>query len=249
MEDRQKKQKRFEANSEIKDGGSIQILGVRVSSSSIGSVLSLILAECRKKDLTRPYFVVTANPEIIMAAQADEEYRQVLNGADLVIADGAGLKLVGIRQIVPGRKLVRRLLETRLKVFYLGGKSGVAGEMANKFGGRWDEGHKNIKVDLIDPVTNERIINKINKYEPDLLLVAYGAPWQERWIAANLDKIKAKVVMGVGGTFDYLAGRRPEPPEWINRVGLEWAWRLVHEPWRWKRQLALIRFVGKNLFD
>ena len=90
---------------------------------------------------------------------------------------------------------------------------------------------------------------KVNKYKPDILLVAYGAPWQEKWLWTNRHRLKAKVGIGVGGAFDYLTGHAAVPSEWINKLGLEWLWRLVHEPWRWRRQLSLIRFGWKVLID
>ena len=86
-------------------------------------------------------------------------------------------------------------------------------------------------------------IRRINKFRPHLLFVAYGAPMQEKWIAANLPQLKINVAMGVGGAFDYLAGRVQRAPQWLRRGGLEWLWRLIQEPWRWKRQLRLVKFV------
>jgi len=231
-----------------KAGDIVQILGVDVSGSNHNRVLTLLKEKMGEKSFGKPFFVITANPEIIMMAQDDLEYRKILNLADLVIADGAGLRLAGAKYIIPGRKLARELIKNG-KVFYLGGKNGAAQEMANRYGGMFNEGADDIKLEILNSKseTNSKILNQINKFKPDLLLVAYGAPWQEKWIATNLDKIKAKVVMGVGGTFNYLTGRAPEPPEWVSKMGCEWLWRLVHEPKRWKRQLKLVRFVGKVL--
>lgn len=237
--------KTVEAGVKNKDRYTVNILKVNVTSTSMKAVLTEIDGKCDNNTFVKPFFVVSANPEIIMAAQEDEDYKRILNSADLVFADGAGLRLAGVKEIFPGRKLVRELLgKKKLKVFYLGGKFGVARQMAEKYGGEWDEGEKSIRAGEQE---NGRIISKINQYKPDLLLVAYGAPWQEKWIAANLPKIEAKVVMGVGGTFDYLTERVKEPPEWVSRVGFEWLWRLLHEPWRWKRQINLLRFVFKLL--
>ena len=214
----------------------VKVLGVGVSSTSEAQVLGKIGEFLTKNDKMR--LIVTINPEFVMLAQDDPEFKKILNGADLAIADGVGLKLAGVRQVVPGRKLVEALLHKGCKVFYLG--SFVAAEMAKKFGGAYDDGEKNIRAGEQE---SERIIAKINKYKPDILLVAYGAPWQEKWIWANRRKLKAKIGMGVGGTFDYLTGHTSVPPEWVNKMGLEWLWRLVHEPWRWRRQLNLVRFA------
>jgi len=235
--------KNSESGTEKKGRYIVNILGVDVVSSLTSSLLKQFEQIINKKVFVKPFFVITANPEILMLGQNDGEYQKILNSADLVIADGMGLKLAGIKDVTPGRVLAGELLSKKLKIFFLGGKNQVAREMAIKYGGKWDDGHKNIRIDPIDLITNERIINKINKCKPDVLLVAYGSPWQEKWIAENLSKLQAKVVMGVGGAFDYLTGRTKIPPDFINKAGLEWAWRLWHEPWRWKRQLALVKFI------
>jgi N-acetylglucosaminyldiphosphoundecaprenol N-acetyl-beta-D-mannosaminyltransferase len=167
----------------------------------------------------------------------------------LVVADGNGLRLAGARNIVKGREVVEKILrlEKNYKVFYLGGKGGVSQKMAEMYGGEWDEGAQNIKFEIrnLKSISNIRILNKINKYKPDLLLVAYGAPWQEKWLRAYSQELRAKVVMGVGGTFDYLAGKAKLPPKWMEKLGLEWLWRLIQTPGRWKRQVNLIRFLFK----
>ena len=212
----------------------VNVLGVGVSSTELAEVLTKIDSFLTKKGKMK--LIVTVNPEFVMLAQDDPEFKKILNGADLAFADGAGLKLAGVKEIVPGRKLVEAIVR-KYRVFYLGSR--VASEMAKKFGGGWDDG----EVDIKNPVRNDEIIAKIKRFKPDILLVAYGAPWQEKWLWANRHKLKAKVGMGVGGTFDYLTGHVLLPPEWVNKMGLEWLWRLVHEPWRWRRQLRLLRFV------
>lgn len=219
----------------------VDILGVRVASSHMDEVLGILQKKMTQKTYDRPFFVVTVNPEFLVQAGEDKEFKKILNEADLAIADGAGLKLAGVKEIIPGRKLVEELLGLKLKIFYLGGRNGVSEFMAKKYGGEFAEGERNEE--------NLEIIKKINEYRPDLLLVAYGAPWQEKWIYRHLEEIKAKVVTGVGGAFDYLVGRSKIPPDWVNRAGLEWLWRLVHEPWRWKRQLRLVKFVGLVVLD
>lgn len=77
----------------------------------------------------------------------------------------------------------------------------------------------------------------------DILFVAYGFPKQEEWIYKNLPDLPVKVAMGVGGAFDYISGRVPRAPKFVRAIGLEWLFRLLVQPWRWKRQLALVKFV------
>ncbi|OGC92635.1 hypothetical protein A3D85_03460 [Candidatus Amesbacteria bacterium RIFCSPHIGHO2_02_FULL_47_9] len=220
----------------------VEILGVKVTSSRLDRVIGILKEKLTKKIYEGPFFVVTVNTEFVMLAQEDEDFMRILNSADLAVADGAGLKLAGVKNVVPGRSLVGELLKLKLRTFYLGGRNGVAEAMARKYGGEWDGGEKSIRAGEHKSIS---ILNKINKYKPDLLLVAYGAPWQEKWIYRHLTELKVKVVMGVGGSFDYLTGRAKVPPEWISGAGLEWLWRLVHEPWRWRRQLRLARFLLK----
>jgi len=226
--------KKFEAKSEIKGQYIGDLFGVPIFSGHNKEVLNIITKQMDKKAYVMPYFVVTLNTEMLVNSEGDSEYKAILKNADLLVADTNGLRFLGVRHIYPGRKLVKDLLKLRKhRVFYLGGWENVARAMAKKYGG---VGYEKIE-DL-------GVVNKINKYNPDLLLVAYGGgAKQEKWIASNLDKLKAKVVIGVGGTFNYLTGKAKLPPVWMERLGLEWAWRLYEEPWRWKRQLKLIRFL------
>ncbi len=225
----------------------VNILGVGVTSTSMLTVLTKIADICREKAKARPFFLTTVNPEFVILAQSDPDFRDILNASDMAIPDGVGLRLAApnLTEIIPGRKLVEAVateskFRAKYKIFYLGGRGRVAHKMAEIYGGEWDAGEENIRAGERE---SKRIISKINKYEPDILFVAYGAPAQEKWIYANLDRIKARVVMGVGGSFDYLTGGAAAPPNWIGKIGLEWFWRLVHEPWRFKRQLALVKFV------
>ena len=95
------------------------------------------------------------------------------------------------------------------------------------------------------PASSEEnaIVEQIRVARPDVLLVAFGAPAQDAWIARNLPRLQTSVAMGVGGTLDYIAGVARRAPVWVQRLGLEWLYRLCREPWRWRRQLALPRFV------
>jgi N-acetylglucosaminyldiphosphoundecaprenol N-acetyl-beta-D-mannosaminyltransferase len=92
------------------------------------------------------------------------------------------------------------------------------------------------------------IIAQVRAAHPHILLVAYGAPAQDMWIARNLDRLGVPVCIGVGGAFDYLAGVHPLAPRWLRRIGLEWLHRLVTQPWRWRRMLALPRFMWRVLW-
>jgi N-acetylglucosaminyldiphosphoundecaprenol N-acetyl-beta-D-mannosaminyltransferase len=100
-----------------------------------------------------------------------------------------------------------------------------------------------------DPAENEAIVRRINDSQADMLFVAYGASRQDKWIARNKDALTTvRLAMGVGGAFDFITGRAVRAPRWLQKVGLEWLHRLIHEPWRWRRMLALPRFTLKVLF-
>ena len=239
-----------EARVTIIEPKKVTIFGVNVAIAEVERVLKIIDTRLKQKTYNKPYLIVTVNSELVMVAQTDDEFKWILNGADLAVADGAGLRLVVPElPIVKGRKIVEELVDNqskaKWKIFYLGGRDGVATEMAAMFGGEADEGHDDIKSQIsnVKSQINTNVIKKINKYKPDVLLVAYGAPWQEKWLEANRSKLKAKGGLGGGGAVDYLTGRSKLPPEWVATAGLEWLWRLVNEPWRWRRQLRLLKFM------
>lgn len=238
-----------------------ELLGVSISQVSfegavaaVGELISLDKQSLHPDELKHRY-IVTINPEFIVQAQKDSQFRDILNHADLAVADGVGIKLAalilgwGNIERIAGVDLVERLFEeaNRLgwRVFLLGGKQG-SGELAAKMlkirypnlqavGLFEGDGSETGDTETVPAVTVGGPI--------DLLLVAYGHPKQEKWIRRNLDKTQAKVAIGVGGTLDYLSGQKKRAPKWWRQSGFEWLYRLLHEPWRWQRQLALPKFV------
>ena len=91
---------------------------------------------------------------------------------------------------------------------------------------------------------DRKIFEQVQRYNPDIIFVGFGVPKQEYWIAENLNKISAKVAIGVGGTLDFMAGKVPRAPEMVRNLGLEWVFRLAVQPWRVKRQLSLLKFIN-----
>lgn len=242
-----------EADALKKDLYQAEVLGVKVTSAPLSRVIRIIEERCKKSTHSRLFFIATVNPEFVMKAQSDSEFRNILNSADLALADGNGLKFADplLATITPGRKIVETLVRSkRLKLFYLGGQPGVAEAMARNFGGRGEMGARVIREELESEQGNVhslQLIKAINAFRPDVLLVAYGAPWQEKWIWKYRNELQVKVAIGVGGSFDYLLGRAKVPPEFIHKLGFEWLWRLVREPWRLKRQLKGGMFFLKVL--
>lgn len=131
-----------------------------------------------------------------------------------------------------------------LSIFLLGGAPGVADRVAQKL----QTEHLGLKIagtwaGSPRPSEEDSICSRIEAAKPDILLVAYGPPKQDLWIAQTMPRLKIPVAMGVGGTFDFIAGVATRAPIWMQRSGLEWLHRLVHEPRRWRRMMTLPRFA------
>ncbi|HLG71622.1 MAG TPA: WecB/TagA/CpsF family glycosyltransferase [Chloroflexota bacterium] len=227
---------------------SVHFLGIRVDDVTIDDAVERI---ARYVEERRPRQVATVNPEFVMAAQRRPDFKAVLDATDLCVPDGVGLtwgsRLIRqpLRGRVPGVDLTWRLAEVAARrgwrLFLLGGFDGVGQRTADRLCAR----HPNLQIagtyegSPQDPVAPERV----REAAPDLLLVAFGAPAQDLWIAAHKGELRVPVSIGVGGTFDFIAGRAKRAPSWLRRIGLEWLHRLVHEPWRWRRMLALPKFA------
>ena len=201
-----------------------------------------------------PQQVVTVNPEFIMAAREDGEFANVLEGAALALPDGVGVlwaaRMLGypLRERVAGVDAVgcwAGLAEEKgYGVFLLGAGEGVAEEAGRRLRERYPRlavvgtfaGSPGFKQE-------EEIVERIKRAFPQMLFVAYGAPQQDKWIARNLGRLGVPVAMGVGGAFDFLARRAERAPHWMRRLGLEWLYRLIRQPWRWRRMLVLPHFA------
>lgn len=227
------------------------ILGVRVDNVNYNQALSLIESFIESRT---PHQVVTVNPEFIVAAQSDEDFRTILNASSLALPDGVGLlwaaRLLGhpLQERVTGVDTLQRLaaLAARkgYRLFLLGAAPGVAVETA----ARLCQTYPGVTIvgthaGSPAPAEEDEIVRLIQRARPDILFVAYGAPAQDKWIARNLERLGVPVAMGVGGAFDFISGRAKRAPRWVQRLGLEWLHRLCHQPWRWRRMLALPKFV------
>ncbi len=226
----------------------ILILGVPVHAVTTSETLEWIAAAIAER---RPRQVCTANPEFVMRAQRDPEFRMALNQADLVLPDGVGLlwaaRWLGARlpERVAGSDLIYRIAERAAesgwRLYLLGAAEGVAEKTAQILNRR----HPRLNVVGTfagSPAASEAgdLIARIRAARPDLLLVAYGAPQQDVWIARYRDRLDVPVNMGVGGTFDFVAGVARRAPGWVRRLGLEWLHRLWQQPWRAGRILTAV---------
>ncbi|MEQ6390861.1 WecB/TagA/CpsF family glycosyltransferase [Bacillaceae bacterium S4-13-58] len=230
-----------------------EILGVKVSNETYDSLKKQLFHNIEEK---KQSFIVAVNPEKIIKAQEDEQLKELINTADYQIPDGVGVliasKLQGgsISNRITGIDLMTVLLEEAAhkaaKVFLYGGKPGVADQASHEISRRYPDIQI---VGVLDGYIQEQdiLLEEINKANPDILFVALGSPKQEEWIRANKSKLNVSIFQGVGGSFDVFAGNIKRAPALFRRFGLEWLYRLLAEPWRWKRQLALPRFLLKVL--
>ncbi len=248
-------------NFDIKSMDKINILGTEINKINYQETLLKIEKFIADQ---KQHYIVTPNPEIILKASQDIYYRGVLNNASLSLADGFGLILGSwflgdpIYHRVTGIDLTYKMTglasKKGYKVFLLGGKEDAAQIAKTKLELKYkglnivgaEEGFQDVQK--ITPEENSKIIEKIKDSQAQILLVAYGAPFQEKWIYKNLRKIpNIKVAMGVGGTFDFISGKILRAPKIFRKLGLEWFWRLFMEPVRINRILNATLKYSWNL--
>lgn len=237
---------------------SVRILGVRVDDLLEDEAVAHIDGMIRSGGA---HHVVTVNPEFVMEARHNPLFRSVLERADLATADGAGLLLAAryrgtpLRGRVTGVELSLRLAELAAtkgyRLFLLGAAPGVAEAAAAalqaRFPGLTIAG---CYAGSPDPRHEPLLHQMIAAASPHILLVAYGHPRQDLWIARNQPVLQVPVAIGVGGVLDYLSGRVVRAPHWLRRLGLEWAYRLARQPQRWRRIVTAVpHFLLAVLFD
>ncbi len=234
------------------------ILNVKVHALTNFQVLALIEQFIASG---RPHQLVTVNPEFVVGAQQDDTFRQIINNAALALPDGVGLlkaarflKTTPLPERVPGSDLVIQLAELShqkgYRIYFLGAREGVAkqaiGRLKARYPGLRVAGYYAGSPALEE---NEALVQRILATTPDILLVAYGAPKQDKWIARNLDRLQTPVCIGVGGSFDFIAGTAKRAPRWMQRWGLEWLHRLLRQPWRWRRIWNAVPRFGWLVFQ
>ena len=231
----------------------VPVLDVMVDSVTMNEAVNIIEGYVKKKENS---LVATANAEMIMMAHNDLELREILNQAELVVADGAGTVWAArhlgfpMPERVAGYDLVQCLLkrapETGMKVFFLGSAPGVA-EMAKATAEKNYPGVEivGVKDGYFKPEEEQAVIDQIKQAKPDLLLVALGVPRQEKWIKKYLTELNVPVSIGVGGTLDVMAGVVKRAPIWMQKAKMEWLYRGLLQPKRIGRLIALPKFVLK----
>lgn len=243
----------------------IDMMGTRINNVTMDEAVNT----CEKKVNNGEQFVIyTPNSEIIMMANRDEEFKELLNKSDLNIPDGIGLiyaskiKKHPLKEKVAGYDLTVNLIklanEKGLKIYFVGGKPGVAEKASQNIKkdfpnvnivGVSDGYFKGTHLGMQGHEEEKRLIADINDKAPDMLFVGFGAKKQERWIEYNKNLINAKIIVGNGGTFDGLSGEVKRAPDIYIKLGLEWFYRLMKEPKRIKRQILLPQFMLKVIFS
>lgn len=231
------------------------ILGVDVSPLSYEDLKKNI-----EKDIenNKKSFIVAINPEKILKARKDEKLKELLNNATYEIPDGIGviyaskLRKGNIKTRITGIDSMEMLCklseEKKYKIFMYGAKE----ETIKKAKENLEIKFPNIQiVGTINGYEkdNDKIISSINKSNADIVFVALGSPKQEYWITENMDKVSAKIFQGVGGSFDVFSGNIKRAPKWMQKIGLEWLYRLIKEPKRIFRQIKLVKFLWLALIE
>lgn len=231
----------------------VRILGVRVDGVTFQGLLACI-EQWIADPTERGRQICTVNPEFVMQARQNPAFAAVLEAADLCIADGVGLLWAARRlgQPLPERVtgsdgvplIAARAARQGWRLFLLGAGPGVAERAGDVLTQRYP-GLQVVGAFAGSPADADapEIIERIRRAQPDVLFVAYGAPKQDFWIARHKPALQVPVMMGVGGSLDFLVGVQQRAPAWVQRINLEWFYRLVRQPARWRRQLALPKFV------
>ena len=232
----------------------LSILGVQIDNLSKPEVLKKVEYFL---DSDKQHYIVTPNPEFLVAAQKDEEFKNILNNADLAIPDGFGLKIAS--RILHKQKINRfagvdlmiKICELATKknksIYLFGAGESVAQKTAKelkkqfpklKIAGAESGGKISNFQFLISNTDLNKSSNlaKIKQADPDILFIALGQVKQEKWIAQNLPKLPSiRLAIGIGGSFDYISKKTPRAPKFLRILGLEWLFRLILQPKRIKR--------------
>lgn len=225
------------------------VLGVKCSSLTMEEALQILEGFLSEE---RPHLVVTVGPEMVMRAQENEEFKALVNGADLVVPDGAGIlwagrhcgikfpeRVAGVELIV---RFAQRLGRLQAPLFLLGAAPGIA----EKAGENLQKQIDNLPLAGVndgyfqDP---QPIVEKIAASRAKVLYVGLGSPAQERWVRQHGAAAGIRVGIGVGGSFDVLSGAKKRAPRWMIQLHLEWLYRFLCEPSRFGRILAIPKFM------
>ena len=228
----------------------LNVLGVGVDTYTMEEAADVLVAAMENDE---PFSVYTPNSEIILYAYKNPDYLDIINRGNMITPDGIGVvhasKILKrpLKERVSGFDLANVVLQkiatTGKKVYLFGGKPGVAEDAAKKITELYPGTVICGTADgYFDAEKEQKIIADISQQQPDLLFVCLGFPKQETWIDAHKNELGAKVLMGIGGSLDVFAGTAKRAPEAFQKLGLEWLYRLIKQPSRFIRMLALPKF-------
>jgi N-acetylglucosaminyldiphosphoundecaprenol N-acetyl-beta-D-mannosaminyltransferase len=229
----------------------VSILGLPVDKLTMDEAIEKIEAFVASK---KPHIIVTADSSAIVRAQSDDEFRRIVESADLVTPDSTGVvwaarrKGTPVKERVSGVDLADRICarsaDKGWRIFLLGAAPGVAEIAAEKMRLR----HPGCNIvgarhGYFPEDSDEIVAKEVAEKKPDVLFVAMGIPRQEKFIARTQAIVGASVAMGVGGTLDVLSGRAKRAPKFVQNMSMEWLWRLILNPKKWSKARSLPRFA------
>lgn len=230
----------------------VEMFGLSISSMDMDATVEYLVCAVSSG---KPHQVVTINPIMIMDGLANPERMKVFREAELLVPDGAGVVWAASRlgtpvaERVPGIELMHRLLEEadrrHWRIYLLGASEDVIvaarDRLKQKYPGALFAGYHH---GFFTEEEDEQIVEHIRAAKPHLLFMASSTDKQEPWISRYREALGVPVVMGVGGSFDIAAGKLKRAPQWMRRMRIEWLYRLIQEPSRYKRMLALPKFMA-----
>ncbi|MDR6553627.1 WecB/TagA/CpsF family glycosyltransferase [Paenibacillus qinlingensis] len=235
----------------------VRIYGVPISKMSMKQTVDYL---SKVIEVKQPHQVITANPIMVMAAQDDPSYLKMMQQAELIVPDGTGVVWAAARvgqpvaERVPGYDLIHELMKVGekkdWKVYLLGASNEVIQAAADKIRSTYPKVKLvGVRDGYFGDAEDAQVIQAIKEAAPDLLLVGRAAANQEPWIGKYKQQLGVPVMMGVGGSFDVLSGKLKRAPVIFQKLRLEWFYRLLQEPWRYKRMLLLPKFAVKVMRD
>jgi N-acetylglucosaminyldiphosphoundecaprenol N-acetyl-beta-D-mannosaminyltransferase len=241
----------------------VAILGVAIDNLTMAEVLSIVEEQIAEGGFHQ---IATANVDFLITAVNDDELCETLGQCDLVLADGMPLVWASrflrtkLKERVAGADLVPLLAklsaEHGYRIFMLGAdeesSAGAARWMQTKFPGVCICGRFSPTLRPLEEMDHEDILLRIEEAKPEILLVAFGNPKQEKWLAMHRNRLKVPVCIGVGGSFEFLSGRLRRAPVWMQQYGLEWVYRMMQEPSRLSKRYfnnaaGLLRYLPAQL--
>jgi N-acetylglucosaminyldiphosphoundecaprenol N-acetyl-beta-D-mannosaminyltransferase len=235
----------------------VSFYGIRVSKLNMQQTVEKLTQAIANRQPTQ---VITANPIMLMTALDQPEYMAMMQRAELIVPDGAGLvwaaSYVGepVAEKVAGIDLMHELFAKGeikgWRIFLLGASPEIIQVTAGKLKSRYPQLQLvGVRDGYFKADENEAVVNQIREAAPDILLVGRSADKQEPWIDRYKDDLGVPIMMGIGGSFDVLSGKLKRAPKIFISLRLEWFYRLLQEPWRYRRMLLLPKFVVKVIRD